>query len=276
MSESPLSRARALAYRIQEIVGGMLFSNPPGGRLDATAELRAALRQLDDCRQDAADVSGTDPSLKRDLERAFRELLLACQELVEWAFERTPRLQALYTAAFGQGIPSPGDPEGDRRIAEYNEVAIPAVRQHNEVLRPALFRASDAMSCLESRWPVPRPEGAAAPPEQPQAASAKPRKRRPGPRITTDSDTNEVILDGAPTKIKDKVVFRLFAALVDAHNNRQTPIARHALFEAIGRSRNKDPRPERHFKKLPPDLRALVQTDSVCGGGFFLSLPAAK
>lgn len=98
----------------------------------------------------------------------------------------------------------------------------------------------------------------------------------PTNRINTNSDTHTVVLDDVAILVENRTVFKVFAALVAAHNEGRTPIDRFALFEAAGRKRNIDPRPERLFRKLPLALLDLIESEAVANGGYSLKLPADK
>ena len=98
----------------------------------------------------------------------------------------------------------------------------------------------------------------------------------PPKRITTEHDTQMVVLDGERILVAERTVFNLFAALAAAHNDGRTPIDRHDLFAAAGRQRDEDPRPDRLFKKLPEQLNCLINSEAVADGGYSLRLPPLK
>lgn len=95
-------------------------------------------------------------------------------------------------------------------------------------------------------------------------------------RIGVDPDTSTVHLDGKSIVVESRTVFRLFAALVTAHNEGRTPINSRCLFAAAGRTRDKDPRPDRVFDSLPPQLKDLLVSESVAGCDHSLRLRPPK
>src|SRR5262249_6398397 len=103
------------------------------------------------------------------------------------------------------------------------------------------------------------------------------RERIPGacpvqPRLTVDRDTRTILLDGKPVLVEDLLSFRAFAALVEAHNENQTPINRFDLYKRAGLG-NEEPRPDRLWKNLPTELRDLIDSKVGPGGGISIRLP---
>jgi hypothetical protein len=96
---------------------------------------------------------------------------------------------------------------------------------------------------------------------------------RTGPRITADAESRSVTLDGRRFEITRSHVFKLFKALIDAHNAGCTPINRFDLYQKASR-KDKDPRPDRLWPSLPAELQAIIKVDAVRGGGYSLGLPS--
>ena len=94
-----------------------------------------------------------------------------------------------------------------------------------------------------------------------------------GPRITTYPDTQTVNLDGRSIRIDDRTAYKLFAAIVAAHNEDRTPIPGKMALAAAGRAVGEDPRPNRTLAQLPTRLKRLKQSKTGPGGGCHLRLP---
>jgi hypothetical protein len=94
----------------------------------------------------------------------------------------------------------------------------------------------------------------------------------PAHRITADWDTQNVTLDGHPCHIADPIAFKLWAALIDAHNKGASPIPKKKLFQAAGRP-DADPRTDRMKKGCALEICRLIQVKDGRGGGVSLNLP---
>jgi hypothetical protein len=144
--------------------------------------------------------------------------------------------------------------EGLRTVARSTQRTFPPEPTH--VRNPA--EARSGLDTIENWCRGPTPDA------QPAAPT--------GPRITYDRDTTTVCLDGHHLRVKNRLTFRVFSALVEAHNTGRTPINRFDLFVAA-KLENKDPRPERLWQNLPAQLRTLIQSDATPNGGSSLCLP---
>jgi hypothetical protein len=120
------------------------------------------------------------------------------------------------------------------------------------------------------KWEVSRAILTSSPPE--------PRNKQAVPslaRITADRDTQCVILDERPYAVADPGAFKLWAALIDAHNKGATPIPKKKLFQAAGRP-DADPRTDRIKMGCPAEISKLIRVKDGRGGGVSLRLPRSR
>jgi len=105
-----------------------------------------------------------------------------------------------------------------------------------------------------------------------RAETEQAEKQDAGPRISAIVDTQSVNLDGRIIFVPELPAFKLFAALVNAHNENRTPVTRRKLFADVGR-KDRDGRVKAHFAALPGDLSKLIRSSQKPGGGYSLCLP---
>jgi hypothetical protein len=182
MSESPFKLANTLAFSTQEITLRFLFCDRPGKSPVDLAELKRLRQQFDDLREGAGDLARQHRALTKELTRAFRDLVVSCQELIDWSLDRAQRLAPLSDAALDNANTDFSDIERHKTITELNALLNPTANDYHTIHKAAICKALGTLFDLEQQLARGHQDAA---PEGPDAGGLAAQKGNPSESAQT-------------------------------------------------------------------------------------------